>query len=93
MSGKSSSFTPDGAAQSPIARISDAVMACAGEAREVWALIHKNPETGFQEFRAAEALSGLLERHGFSVRRGGAGFGHACRRGGDPRSRRQAALH
>lgn len=36
--------------------------------------IHANPELGFQEFQAAELLSGVLEQNGFSVERGVAGM-------------------
>lgn len=36
--------------------------------------IHANPELGFQEFQAAELLTGVLEQSGFSVERGVAGM-------------------
>ena len=36
--------------------------------------IHANPELGFQEFKAASLLTGVLEEDGFSVERGVAGM-------------------
>lgn len=36
--------------------------------------IHTHPETGFQEYRASAQLTGYLEEHGFTVRRGCAGM-------------------
>ena len=74
MSGQACSPIPDGAVQALTDAVVAAVEMCASEAREVWAFIHANPETGFQEVRAAKALSGLLERHGFEVQRGVAGM-------------------
>jgi len=37
---------------------------------EISARIHANPETAFQETKAAGWLTGYLEEHGFSVQRG-----------------------
>lgn len=41
--------------------------------------IHEHPELGSQEFEAVQRLTGLLEKHGFSVERGIAGLKTAFR--------------
>lgn len=46
---------------------------------EAAVFIHEHPELGSQEFQAVEKLTGLLEKHGFSVERGIAGLQTAFR--------------
>lgn len=54
--------------------VTAAVDAAAGRLREIALFLHANPETGNQEFRAAEILTGELSRHGFTVEKGLSGI-------------------
>ena len=80
----------NGPSSSLAAGVQDAVVAavasCADEAREAWAFIHANPETGFREFQASGMLGDMLARHGFAVQRGVAGMptAFAARFGAEP---------
>ena len=58
--------------------------------REISGFIYENPELGSEEFKAAELLTGELERQGFAVEKGIFGmptaFSATCKgRGGGPR--------
>ena len=48
--------------------------ALAGELTGISLDMHAHPEVGFEEHRAAEVLSGRLEKAGFTVQRGVAGL-------------------
>ena len=52
------------------ARLSEEVEALAGDLYAVSEFLYKNPEIGFQEFKACEFLSQFLEKQGFQVARG-----------------------
>jgi amidohydrolase len=52
------------------ARLIAKVEALAGDLWAVSEFLYRNPEVGFQEFKACEFLSQFLERHGFEVHRG-----------------------
>lgn len=41
--------------------------------------IHDHPELGFEEFQAVEAISSVLEHHGFQVQKGYGGLQTAFR--------------
>ncbi len=56
------------------ARIADRIQSARGSVEEVARAIHATPEVAFAEHHAAEALSALLERHGFAVERGAGGL-------------------
>ena len=60
-------------------RIAAAVRELAGEAEKLSRDIHANPETSFEEFRAAEQLSAVLASDGFAVTTGLAGLPTAFR--------------
>lgn len=60
-----------------------AIIAAVREQREeLWSIaeeLHRHPETGLNEVRAAELLTTVLERHGFRVEKGVAGMPTAFR--------------
>lgn len=55
-------------------RIRTAVRAAAPAGRDLSRDLHAHPETGLCERRSAAAVADLLERHGFTVRRGAGGL-------------------
>ncbi|MFF7213037.1 amidohydrolase [Streptomyces sp. NPDC008238] len=71
------------------ARVAEQLAARAGPLWEVASTLHGDPEPPFEERRAAELLTGHLEREGFSVQRAVAGlptaFVAAAGDGGAPR--------
>lgn len=64
---------------SDTALIRDAVTAVLDELWDLNVFMHDHVETAFEEREAAAALGGLLERHGFEVERGLAGYETAFR--------------
>jgi amidohydrolase len=61
------------------ARVRGAVRAVSGDLWDLNVFMHGHVETAFEEHQAAAAVTGLLERHGFEVERGLAGYGTAFR--------------
>lgn len=55
-------------------RIMDTVDAAKADLQALSENIHKNPELGFQEFKALEFISETLEKHGFEVQKGYGGL-------------------
>ncbi len=51
-------------------KVQEAVDEQRGRLREISGFIYENPELGSEEFKAAELLTGELEKHGFTVERG-----------------------
>ena len=51
-------------------RIADAIDRSRDELFELSKKIHDHPELGFEEFQAVEAISSVLEHHGFQVQKG-----------------------
>ena len=51
-------------------KVNEAVDEQRGRLREISGFIYENPELGSEEFKAAELLTGELEKHGFEVERG-----------------------
>ena len=45
--------------------------ACAPRLQAIWEELHRNPELGFQEFRTAETIAGILK--GLDIETGGYG--------------------
>jgi metal-dependent amidase/aminoacylase/carboxypeptidase family protein len=68
-------------------RLSAEVEALAGDLYAVSEFLYKNPEIGYQEFKACEFLSQFLEKQGFEVVRGVGGVKTAflARPSGRPR--------
>ena len=71
-------------------KVQEAVDEQRSRLREISGFIYENPELGSEEFKAAELLTGELERQGFTVERGIMGmptaFSATCKgRGGGPR--------
>lgn len=60
-------------------RIADAIDRSRDELFELSKKIHDHPELGFEEFQAVEAISSVLERHGFQVQKGYGGLQTAFR--------------
>ncbi|MFF4172170.1 amidohydrolase [Streptomyces sp. NPDC001744] len=79
--------------ESVYARVREEVAARADRLWEVGLALHRDPETAYEEHRAAALLSGELEREGFRVEHGAAGLptafvartGPAAASGGGPR--------
>ena len=55
-------------------RIMDTVDAAKADLQALSENIHKNPELGFQEFKALEFIGATLEKHGFEVQKGYGGL-------------------
>ena len=51
-------------------KVQEAVDEQRGRLREISGFIYENPELGSEEFKAAELLTGELERQGFAVEKG-----------------------
>ena len=60
-------------------RIADVIDRSRDELFELSKKIHDHPELGFEEFQAVEAISSVLERHGFQVQKGYGGLQTAFR--------------
>lgn len=74
---------------SPKKRLSAEVETLAGDLYAVSEFLYKNPEIGYQEFKACEFLSQFLEKQGFEVVRGVGGVKTAflARPSGRPKNR------
>ena len=60
-------------------RVAEAVQASLPDLVNLADGLHAEPELGFEEYRSAEAVASMLERHGFAVERGIAGMETAFR--------------